>query len=148
MEARWQERVHPGDVIYHLGDFALCSKKWASLLLERLPGHKVLIHGNHDGSRTRMLDIGFDEVHDRLVHRGVLMIHDPQDLVALPVPDSINLAFCGHVHEKWKLQSRTIHREFPESGQVIRVLNVGVDQWDFAPVQWETALEALDQGGT
>ncbi len=52
MITRWNERVRPGDIVYHLGDFALTgSKKDTSMvegLLHKLHGQKHLIKGNHD----------------------------------------------------------------------------------------------------
>lgn len=36
---------------------------------------------------------------------------------------------CGHIHEKWRQQQRMI--------------NVGVDVWDFAPVSEETLVELM-----
>jgi len=48
----WNCVIHPGDTVYHLGDFALSyGKKHADLiddLLRRLHGQKWLITGNHD----------------------------------------------------------------------------------------------------
>lgn len=50
--ANWNDRVLPGDTVFHLGDFAL---SWGSKhngvvsgILDRLNGQKWLIRGNHD----------------------------------------------------------------------------------------------------
>lgn len=41
----WNSVVHPGDVVYHLGDFAF---KRHAYFAERLHGQIVLIEGSHD----------------------------------------------------------------------------------------------------
>jgi calcineurin-like phosphoesterase family protein len=49
MIARWNERVKPTDIVYHLGDFAVgCDVEHARAIFERLHGRKYLIIGNHD----------------------------------------------------------------------------------------------------
>jgi calcineurin-like phosphoesterase family protein len=39
---------------------------------------------------------------------------------------------CGHVHEAWKRH--------------VRVINVGVDVWDFYPVSVDQLLEVMKEG--
>ncbi|WP_461509013.1 metallophosphoesterase [Rhodopirellula baltica] len=52
MVQRWNAAIHPGDTVYHLGDFALTwGRDDAGLVdspLVRLNGTKHLISGNHD----------------------------------------------------------------------------------------------------
>jgi calcineurin-like phosphoesterase family protein len=48
--ARWNERAAPGDLVYHLGDFAVDDH---GVYLPHLKGEKRLILGNHDHSRVR-----------------------------------------------------------------------------------------------
>lgn len=143
MEDNWRALVKPGDTVYHLGDFAL-GKPWvAAALLQRLPGRKILIRGNHDKGINRLTGPGmFEEVHDRLTielgGRKVLMCHYPYH----PTPEELEQAkannydirylerrpedkgmvlLCGHVHEKWKFKKRQV--------------NVGVDVWGFKPIR-------------
>ncbi len=47
MIERWNERVAPGDTVYHIGDFAFADH---NPYLSRLKGQKRLILGNHDHS--------------------------------------------------------------------------------------------------
>ena len=44
----WNSIVKPGDLIYCLGDFALCSAERATSIAKRLMGNKYLVFGNHD----------------------------------------------------------------------------------------------------
>src|SRR5258707_15236022 len=54
--AGWNERVRPGDEVWHLGDFALNRSASAmAAILERLCGRKHLVSGNNDGEATRSL---------------------------------------------------------------------------------------------
>jgi calcineurin-like phosphoesterase family protein len=46
--ARWNERVRPGDTVYHLGDFTFRSSTGADIYLARLNGKIHLVAGNHD----------------------------------------------------------------------------------------------------
>lgn len=55
--AEHNKLVQPEDTWYFLGDFAFCSKKWASEIVSRLNGKKMAIKGNHDPNLTK---IGFD----------------------------------------------------------------------------------------
>jgi calcineurin-like phosphoesterase family protein len=67
-----------------------------------------------------------------LVVDDIFMAHDPAWAAAIPKD---MLMICGHVHGLFKLVERT-HR----------VLNVGVDVWDYKPVLFEDALEYLTNG--
>lgn len=141
---RWNARVQPSDVVYHLGDFAFKSREFAAGICRRLLGHKVLVRGNHDRSAAKMFEVGFDEVHDTFLLNDALgmfrLSHVPPDgadrdglKVPIPSPDEpVNGFLCGHVHEKWR------HR-FVAGG--VPVINVGVDQWGFEP---KTLAELLE----
>lgn len=59
----WNATVGPADLVVVLGDFALASKEFTAEMLARLAGRKILLLGNHDGNRNRMLEAGFEEVH-------------------------------------------------------------------------------------
>lgn len=48
MIERWNDRVKPGDIVYHLGDVTFGSKDAFKRLWPRLNGRKRLIVGNHD----------------------------------------------------------------------------------------------------
>lgn len=47
MIARWNARVRPQDIIYHLGDVAI-GQDALNRVMPRLAGHKRLVLGNHD----------------------------------------------------------------------------------------------------
>ena len=142
--ARHNAVVAASDDVWHLGDFAL-DDRLVKVFLPRLNGRHFLVAGNHDKchpchSRWRR------EV-DRYVRHGFHTVYtDGTELAGftlnhLPYAASDENAregrypefrpqddgrwlLHGHVHELWKVRDRMI--------------NVGVDQWDFAPVSLET----------
>ena len=50
LEKLWQGTVDDEDTVYIVGDLTLMRKEQAQELLERLPGRKILICGNHDST--------------------------------------------------------------------------------------------------
>lgn len=128
MIERWNARVSSSDTVVHLGDFALASRERSAELLGVLNGYKVLLLGNHDRSRTAMLDCGFSEVFKgEYVLDGLRCVHDPADAR----PGETTLA--GHVHAAWTEDART---------DGTRIINVGVDVRGFAPVLVDEVLGA------
>lgn len=136
------------DIVYHLGDFSLNTKHLARLA--DLKGQHHLICGNHDRchavhkdaekKKQLYLDAGFKSVSEAefLVFgerpfEQVLMCHLPytgdhhdseERYIRYRPVDSGLWLLHGHVHTTWKVRDRMI--------------NVGVDQWDYAPVSIDT----------
>lgn len=147
---RWNGVVGERDTVWVVGDVALSPKGLGPVA--RLKGRKVLVAGNHDScweghKRWRRyvqtyLDAGFE----RVITSGVVNMHQLPGGIAVrishlpyrgdshaedryadrrPVDDGLPL-ICGHVHEAWKTRGK--------------MLNVGVDQWNFQPVPEELVL--------
>lgn len=140
LTARWNERVSPEDTVYHLGDFAMGSPDAWPEILSRLNGHKILVPGNHDRGREKMLSIGFNEVLAKNVVVNIdgvfaWLNHYPlrdesgSTLTRPAAPAEYDIALCGHVHHHWKVRQG--------------VVNVGVDVWHFMPISIQKALSAL-----
>jgi len=154
---RWNDKVAPDDIVYHLGDFSMAFRP-VELFTQHLNGIKYLIAGNHDfchpvhkKARTpekraimtaRYIDNGWAAVDIQmeltlaggefvklchLPYREEGAEYDQRFLSQRPV-DRGEWLLCGHVHEKWKIKRKMI--------------NVGVDVWDFAPVS-ETEISEL-----
>lgn len=122
---KWNSIITNGDTVYYLGDFGLGPKDHLTLILARLKRRKiVLIRGNHDKSKTAMLDIGFDEVHDYLdlntSSKKLLLVHRPM------ITAYHDIVLCGHVHDKFKITEN--------------IYNVGVDVNNFVPVSIDEIL--------
>jgi len=132
----FNEVVRKKDSTFILGDVAMLGgSQWEALkgVIQKLNGTKHLIYGNHDEFRwQRYVDIGFTTVHSALWLEedglSIVMAHDPSVYCTLE-PDTIFLH--GHIH--------TLYKSIPER----RVLNVGVDQWDFYPINIEQIKKEL-----
>lgn len=141
--AKHNSVVKPTDTVYHLGDIfwggpenILNFKR----LLSKLNGTHILILGNHDNLHAlKYVDIGFQSAHTTLetVHTykdkyyTIIMAHDPAIWNAVPHGD--NMIFLhGHIHNLYK-----------SMWEGKKVVNVGVDVWDFYPVPFERILRVL-----
>lgn len=156
--ARWNAVVQPDDTVWVLGDFALGPIDQSLALGRQMAGTKHLILGNHDRPFTRhgkpdedaWIRRYQDEAGFGYIWRGghtldiggrlVLLCHFPysgdsndRDRYADDRPADAGLWLLhGHVHEKWRIRR-------PE-----RMINVGVDTWDFAPVRLTDVLALIE----
>ncbi len=132
----YNEVVKKGDTCFVIGDSAMLgTSQWERLkgTIKQLNGTKHLIFGNHDEFKwQRYVDIGFTTVHSALwLGEGglnIVMAHDPCVYCTLN-PDTVLL--CGHVH--------TLFKSLPDQ----RVVNVGVDMWDFRPINIDQVRKEL-----
>lgn len=157
MIKNWNEVVGPDDTVYCLGDFSLAIRP-VELYTPRLNGVKYLVPGNHDlchsyhkKSRNAENRIKWIAKYEALGWKvlpeqtildipGVAVVnicHHPYILIGpgddkyknwRPKDDGRWL-LSGHVHEKWKT--------------IDKMINVGVDQWDFKPVSIEKISEII-----
>ena len=143
--SRHNALVGVDDDVWHLGDFAL-DERLVRTFLPRLRGRHHLVAGNHDkchpchrrhasSARSYVRD-GFLDVHESTTLGDFLVCHLPytgdteheEHYGEFRPADDGQWLLHGHVHELWKVRDRMI--------------NVGVDQWDYAPVALST-LEGL-----
>jgi calcineurin-like phosphoesterase family protein len=143
MTRRWNEVVAPEDTVYHLGDFAMGKPEFWPGFRAGLNGSIVLIHGNHDGTKTKMLnDVGFDRVEENIVvdvdgvalwlnHYPVATPDDePKYRLRPPALADYDIALCGHIHQYWRKRAGCV--------------NVGVDVWGFRPISVRDILSVPD----
>lgn len=139
---RWNEVVHPGDTVLHLGDVSFRRSEyiipksgdlelvekilqgyeyWAS----QLNGKIILLKGNHDSRR----DVGMALQTCSFISYGEIWWcqHHPH------FTGRHNL--CGHVHEKWRVRRK---------GRKVLV-NVGVDVWDYRPISMGHITRLLEE---
>lgn len=156
----WNETVGIGDEVYCLGDFSMAFRP-VETFTKRLNGTKYLVPGNHDfchsyHKRSRKpenrqtyikkyedngwivlpeqttLDIPGVAVVN-MCHHPYYLTHVAQDKYEKWRPkDDGRWLLCGHVHSSWKI--------------VDKMINVGVDQWDFKPVSVEQIKEIICGG--
>lgn len=94
---RWNDRVHDGDIVVHVGDVGMGNYVDAEPFLSRLRGRKVLCAGNHDSKNYRKLlgSLGW-AVLDKLIVNDVLIRHYP--LQHDECCDDWTLVIHGHSH--------------------------------------------------
>ena len=136
---RWNDRVKPGDHVYHLGDVGLCSTERLAGILDRLKGQIHWIQGNHDKTAWALQD-RFASVSPL----KEIKVQDPSQ------PGKKRLVVLCHYalrvwnkshHGSWHLYGHS-HGELPELPDRL-CLDVGVDCWDFAPVSLERVAERM-----
>lgn len=132
---RHNECVDPGDLVYHLGDFAFCSVQDAIAIAKRLNGNKYLIWGNHDHSLRKskaFMDQWVwckDQAEIEVEGTKVVLNHFPM----LAWNKSHHGAFHIHGHCHGSLK--------PDPGA--RRLDAGVDCWDYYPVTFEQVKQVM-----
>ncbi len=157
MMRTWNEAVAPNDEVFYLGDFSL-SAQGVRTIAPQLNGTKHLIMGNHDlchpvhkkkaaAASAAYLEAGFVSLEIsreiEIAGESVLLHHLPYlipnaadrygDKYNKYRPENLgNWLLCGHIHQKWK--------------RVDRMINVGVDVWEFRPVPITTLEEIIRTG--
>jgi calcineurin-like phosphoesterase family protein len=156
--ARHNTMVGPDDVVYHLGDFAL-NKKTVPRILPRLNGKHYLVAGNHDAchpskkgfvvaTQNYYVLAGFVDVFHAAVEIATpwgltLLAHMPPadddtryNEYRPKLRDLPPVLLHGHVHERYKYCRLHTTSRLDDSVQprAIDCINVGVDQWGYAPV--------------
>lgn len=133
MIARWNSVIRAGDEVWHLGDFAVRqSLERVTYLLDVLHGQKHLIVGNNDDSVVTGCD-GWRSIgsYTEMTIGGTQLVlcHYPFRTWRDMGRGSINLH--GHSHGRLK----PLPRQF----------DVGVDAWDFRPVQLSEVLGRMSR---
>lgn len=135
---RWNSVVGKDDIVYHLGDFALCDKAGIKLLAKQLNGTKYLVRGNHDHwSKTFYEECGFNVLINPPVVLDGITINGNQVCVShTPIRDSQMPKGCinlhGHIHEK-KLENCQ-DKYPPMYYDVKRHFNISCDVLGFKPL--------------
>jgi len=155
---RWNDTVADADTVWVLGDVALGPIEQTLALVDRLAGHKLLLAGNHDRCWTgygpkgqawngRYAAAGFEEIHQGEVtvpvdgtgvevtachfpYRGDS--HDDERYPEHRPVDRGGWLLHGHVHDRWRQRGRMI--------------NVGVDAWEYRPVSSHTIVSLIAAG--
>lgn len=165
--SRWNSVVSNADTVYILGDLAMGKINESLSYVSQLNGTKILLPGNHDrcwfgGKKDhadwdqKYLDAGISKIISNSVDDGCGIsnfdwhLDSPNGVIACHFPyvgdshdedrysayrpeDKGKYLIHGHVHDKWRVNGRMI--------------NVGVDVWDFYPVRLDTIQSIIDRNG-
>lgn len=99
MITNWNRRVHPSDIVWHLGDVFFGAEDKGLKILDRLNGRKNLIVGNHD-----KLSGGFVKRFSRIElwlkcrEEGIVFSHMPLHQSTLAECGCEITNFHGHIH--------------------------------------------------
>ena len=136
---KWNKSVGRGDLVYHLGDFALSAPKHAKNILRRLNGQIHFIYGNHDKRLKKDKEFlgmfawhgDYKEVTAPPSKRKLILFHFPIE--------SWNKRHYGayHLHGH-------CHGSLPSAEYQCRV-DVGVDVWNYAPVPYEEIKKHMEK---
>jgi calcineurin-like phosphoesterase family protein len=129
--ANWQRLVQPEDVVYHLGDLAYGTNACVKGVVPELPGHKVLVLGNHDRrSPDFYRGLGFVVVvtqlrlpldprtEGRYAERELILTHEP-----------LRKVWGGRVNVHGHTHFTQMQSEIPADPYI----NVSVDATGFSP---------------
>lgn len=97
-----RQNIKPDDIFMYLGDISFRyanekDQKESQKLMASIPGHKVLILGNHDMmlGQDYFTGCGFKYVYERLDWKNIVFTHKPISMEIMP-EDFINIH--GHIH--------------------------------------------------
>lgn len=127
MITRWNERIKPGDRVYHLGDVAMGGPAIGKVM-NKLHGSKRLILGNHDVVKGDLVNY-FHKI-------SMWRVFREYDLVCSHVPlreDNMITMFNLHGH---------IHQNLSPS---IRHMNLCVEHTDYRPLHLDEILSELSK---
>ena len=130
---RWNSRIGARDIVYHLGDFAMCNRKYVDEILSSLNGRIHLIRGNHDYKVVKgELAKRFESVafYGELDHNKtkIVMSHYPF------------LTWNKRHWGSWSLHGHS-HGGLPESNE--KRLDVGVDTNNYYPYHVSEIAEIM-----
>jgi len=127
LSTAWRDVVHKDDLVVHLGDVTMIKRPDAYVntmfIIEKLPGKKILVKGNHD--KQKMIDWYRDHqwvVVDKILLHRTLFVHSPPLKISIDHPRVIH----GHVHG----------RPTGISGYY----DVGVDAREYKPIAFRNLL--------
>ena len=135
--ARWNSKVKPGDLVYHLGDFSWRDHK---KYRQRLNGALVLLIGNHDK--------GLHESYFAEVCRYKEIKDNKQKLVLFHYPIwSWNGMHHGTIHLHGHVHANPVppnEQEDIGSALVGRRININLEFWDYEPKTIEEIKERYE----
>ena len=127
----WNSRVTEDDIVFHMGDF--CYKSYGPTspkdFAKQLKGTIIFLRGNHDNNNS--LKTCIEDMRIYLGGKNILLVHNPNE-----TSFGFDLCLVGHLHQKWKFKTMTFEKYKWD------VCNVGVDVWNFRPIDINEILEA------
>jgi len=153
----WNSVVPPDGIIFHLGDFSFYNAQHSKWILEQLSGRIILIKGNHDKCTSyfkevhNMLDIKvLDNINGNFGgYTNITLCHYPMAIWNKKHYGSF--MFHGHSHGTYKPIENMSDHHFVDLPKDLffkynKIIDVGIDCWDFKPVSYADVVEKLING--
>lgn len=128
MIKKWNKKVRRDDLVFVLGDFALCGKDKIIEIGKQLNGKKVLILGNHDGASIKTYyEAGFELVskYPIVFDNFCILSHYP----AFTNSNNPYVNIFGHVHDDPNYTS------FSRCGACVSAERIGYEPVDYELVK-------------
>jgi calcineurin-like phosphoesterase family protein len=137
MIKKWNEKVGPEDLVFHLGDFGLSKSSEApnapkdplTLIRTRLNGNIIFVAGNHDhNNRNKSI------IESLIINHGghrIYLTHDPKYY-----RKDFEWNFTGHCHGN----NGTFHKIDKSI-----IVDLSVDCWNFSPVDINEINQAYSE---
>lgn len=129
----WNNTVKKDDLVFMMGDFALCGKDKIIEIGNQLNGRKFLIKGNHDGaSRDTYRKAGFLEVYEFpiIINDFYIVSHMPQFVSEAAPYFNIH----GHIHDN-PMYADVSSRSFCAS----------VERTNYTPISFNKILNRVEE---
>lgn len=141
MIERWNSKVSKSDIVYHLGDVAFERDESKFIyILSRLNGEIHLIEGNHDNKMSSRVKKQFQSI-------------SPMKEIKIADPDgwggNQHITLCHYALRVWNKSHFGSFSLFGHSHGSLKddpnalSLDVGVDCWDFYPVEYAQIKERM-----
>ena len=146
MIINWNKKVSPDDIIYLMGDFCFGTKnKWIKIL-QQLNGTKHLITGNHDNPKHIPIEY-FESIQQykeiKISNQTFCLFHFPISSWHRMEWNNNNLHGHIHSHDKsfYRAELGEVFTRVEGDKQLGFRIDVGVDSWDYTPVEFNELME-------
>lgn len=146
---RHNEYVKEDDTVFVIGDFAFCSPTKIKEIASKLNGNLIFIEGNHDRNNSNI-----SRISSAVLDYGgmnIKLLHDPSEITNYDVK-IYDLFLVGHVHSQWymdwvytadRVSIPESHSSLPIKSYKKLMINVGVDVWNYYPINLKTIQKCL-----
>lgn len=144
----WNSVVSKEDKVYFLGDFSFGGIDRSKEVFERLNGEIHSVKGNHDGSASRLLKIGFESVSDFLyLEENIYLCHfynsgdvRGKEHIKVFLNQIPNNGLLLHGHSHFDPENKIRKARYWN-------YDVGVDANSYFPVELETIKKEIENYG-
>lgn len=143
----WNNKVSPGDTVFHLGDFAFCGSKEYIELLSRLNGDIYLILGNHDRKAVKehyKFKGIYQQLYIKIESQRIYLNHLPFLCFDGAYRKEPTWQLFGHVHSG---ENQIGGLDIPRLAYLLPTqYDVGVDNNNYTPISFQEVKEKIMSG--